>query len=39
MSLSATEVWDRLLARAKQELPEQTYRTWQEPTAALAALT
>src|SRR5687768_13687744 len=36
MSLSATEVWDRLLARARQELPEQTFRTWLEPTAALS---
>ena len=36
MSLSATEVWDRLLARARQELPEQTFRTWLEPTAPLA---
>ena len=35
MSLSATEVWDRLLARAKQELSEQTFRTWLEPTAPL----
>jgi chromosomal replication initiator protein len=34
MSLSAAEVWDRLLARARQELPEQTFRTWLEPTAA-----
>ncbi|GLC24575.1 chromosomal replication initiator protein DnaA [Roseisolibacter agri] len=36
MSLSAAEVWDRLLARARQELPEQTFRTWLEPTAALS---
>jgi chromosomal replication initiator protein len=36
VSLSATEVWDRLLARARQELPEQTFRTWLEPTAALS---
>ena len=36
MSLSAVEVWDRLLARARQELPEQTVRTWLEPTAALS---
>jgi chromosomal replication initiator protein len=35
MSLSAAEVWDRLLARARQELPEQTFRTWLEPTAPL----
>ena len=36
MSLSAAEVWDRLFARARQELPEQTFRTWLEPTAPLA---
>ncbi len=35
MTLSATEVWSRLLDRARQELPEQTYRTWLEPTEAL----
>ena len=35
MSSPASEVWARLLARARQELPEQTYRTWLEPTAAL----
>jgi chromosomal replication initiator protein len=35
MSLSASEIWSRLLARARQELPEQTYRTWLEPTEAL----
>jgi chromosomal replication initiator protein len=35
MSLSAAEVWSRLLDRARQELPEQTYRTWLEPTEAL----
>jgi chromosomal replication initiator protein len=36
MSLSAVEVWDRLLARARQELSEQTVRTWLEPTSALS---
>ena len=36
MSLSAAEVWDRLLSRARQELPETTFRTWLEPTEALA---
>jgi chromosomal replication initiator protein len=34
-SLTAAEVWSRLLERAKQALPEQTYRTWLEPTEAL----
>jgi chromosomal replication initiator protein len=36
MSLSAAEIWSRLLDRARQELPEQTFRTWLEPTEALA---
>jgi chromosomal replication initiator protein len=36
MSLSAAEVWSRLLDRARQDLPEQTFRTWLEPTEALA---
>ncbi|HEX5830501.1 MAG TPA: chromosomal replication initiator protein DnaA [Gemmatimonadaceae bacterium] len=35
MTLSATEVWSRLLDRARQEIPEQTFRTWLEPTEAL----
>ena len=35
MTLTATEVWSRLLDRARQELPEQTFRTWLEPTEAL----
>ena len=36
MSLTAREVWSRLLDRARQELPEQTFRTWLEPTEPLA---
>ena len=36
MSLSAAEIWERLLERARQDLSEQTYRTWLEPTEALA---
>jgi chromosomal replication initiator protein len=36
MSLSAREIWSRLLERARQELPEQTFRTWLEPTEAVA---
>lgn len=36
MSLSATEVWTRLLDRARQEIPEQAFRTWLEPTEAFA---
>jgi chromosomal replication initiator protein len=35
MNLTATEVWSRLLDRARQELPEQTFRTWLEPTEPL----
>ena len=36
MSLSPAETWDRLRQRARQVLPEQTYRTWLEPTDAIA---
>src|SRR6476646_2265222 len=36
MSLSPAEVWKRLLDRARQELPYQTYQAWLEPTEALA---
>ena len=35
MSLTPAETWDRLRQRARQILPEQTYRTWLEPTDAL----
>src|SRR6476646_7038707 len=35
MSLSAAEVWSRILDRARQEVSEQTFRTWLEPTEAL----
>ena len=34
-SLTPAEAWSRLLDRAKMELPEQTFRTWLEPTEAL----
>jgi len=36
MSLTAAEVWKRLLDRAREEIPEQTFRTWLEPTEALS---
>jgi chromosomal replication initiator protein len=36
MSLTAQEAWSRLLDRARQELPEQTFKTWLEPTEALS---
>lgn len=35
MSLTASEVWKRLLDRARNDIPEQTFRTWLEPTEAL----
>lgn len=35
LDLSPADVWSRLLDRARLELPEQTYRTWLEPTEAL----
>jgi chromosomal replication initiator protein len=34
-SLSAREIWSRLLDRARLELPEQTFKTWLEPTEPL----
>ena len=36
MSLSHSEVWKLLLDRARQELPDQTYQAWLEPTEALS---
>jgi chromosomal replication initiator protein len=33
--LPPADIWARLLERARQELPEQTFRTWLEPTEAL----
>jgi chromosomal replication initiator protein len=36
MTLTAHEAWSRLLDRARHELPEQTFRTWLEPTEALS---
>ena len=36
MTLTAHEAWSRLLDRARRELPEQTFRTWLEPTEALS---
>lgn len=35
MTLTATEIWTRLLDRARTDLPAQTFKTWLEPTAAL----
>src|ERR1041384_1204652 len=36
MTLTANEAWSRLLDRARDELPEQTFKTWLEPTEALS---
>ena len=36
MSLTVKETWSRLLERARQELPDQTFRTWLEPTEPLS---
>ena len=35
MTLTAQEAWARLLERARKELPEQTFKTWLEPTEPL----
>lgn len=35
LDLLPAEIWSRLLERARRELPEQTFRTWLEPTEAL----
>src|SRR3569832_303545 len=36
MTLTAEEVLTRILGSARRELPEQTFRTWLEPTEPLA---
>src|SRR3954468_1515326 len=36
MTLTPQETWSRLLERARRELPDQTFRTWLEPTEPLA---
>ncbi|MBX6365046.1 MAG: hypothetical protein IRZ00_14350, partial [Gemmatimonadetes bacterium] len=36
MEFTAAEAWSRILERARTLLPEQTFRTWLEPTEALA---
>lgn len=35
IDLPPTEIWSRLLDRARHDLPEQTFRTWLEPSQAL----
>jgi len=36
MSQNPAEVWNRLLDRARRELPDQTFQAWLEPTEALS---
>ncbi len=36
IDLAPDEIWKRLLERIKLDLPEQTFRTWLEPTTALS---
>ena len=36
MELTAPEAWSRILDRAREQLPEQTYRTWFARTRAVA---
>lgn len=36
MTITAAEAWKRLLDRARTDIPEQTFRTWLEPTEALS---
>ena len=36
MELTAHEAWSRILENARAKLPEQSFRTWLEPTAAIA---
>ncbi|TFG51034.1 MAG: hypothetical protein E4H38_02535, partial [Gemmatimonadales bacterium] len=36
MSLSAKEVWKRVLDEAARQLPEKVIRAWLEPTEAVA---
>jgi len=35
IDLPPNEIWSRLLDRARHDLPEQTFRTWLEPSQAL----
>ena len=36
MALTPADIWERLLSRARQVLPEQTFRTWLEPADAVS---
>ena len=38
LDLLPAEIWSRLLERARRELPEQTFKTWLEPTEALEVI-
>lgn len=35
LDLLPSDIWSRILERARRELPEQTFKTWLEPTEAL----
>ncbi len=35
LDLLPVDIWSRILERARRELPEQTFKTWLEPTEAL----
>ncbi len=35
LDLLPADIWSRILERARRELPEQTFKTWLEPTEAL----
>ena len=38
LDLPPADLWSRLLERARRELPEQTFKTWLEPTEALEVI-
>ncbi|MEO7218016.1 MAG: chromosomal replication initiator protein DnaA [Gemmatimonadaceae bacterium] len=38
IDLPPADIWSRLLERARRELPEQTFKTWLEPTEALEVI-
>jgi chromosomal replication initiator protein len=38
LDLLPADIWSRILERARRELPEQTFKTWLEPTEALEVI-
>jgi len=38
LDLSPADIWSRILERARREVPEQTFKTWLEPTEALEVI-